>query len=60
MTKRNPLDPREQIAVALGARLVCQWCYPHFKARLEGRSSDHERCNDFECGCYCQDRLKVN
>jgi hypothetical protein len=60
MTKRNPLDPREQIAAALGARRVCAWCTPHFRAQLEGRRCDHTRCDDFECGCHCQDRLKVN
>ncbi len=60
MTKRKPLDPREQIAAALGGRRVCQWCHPHFKARLEGRPSDHTRCDDFDCGCHCQDRLLVN
>lgn len=60
MTKRNPLDPREQIASALGARPVCVWCMPHFRARLEGKPSDHTRCDDLDCGCHCQDRLKVN
>lgn len=37
MSKRNPLDPRDQIAATLGARRVCPWCYPHFRAKLEGR-----------------------
>ena len=55
--KRNPLDPREQIA---GGRRVCAWCYPHYKARLEGRSCDHTHCNDLACGCHCQDRTRVN
>jgi len=59
-TKRNPLDPHQRIAAALGATRVCQWCAPHFRARLEYRPSDHTRCNDFDCGCHCQDRLKVN
>jgi hypothetical protein len=58
--KRNPLDPREQIAAALGGRPVCPWCAPHFRARLEGRSGDHTRCDDLHCGCHCQDPLKVN
>jgi hypothetical protein len=60
MTKRNPLDPRDQLAKALGARRVCAWCHPHFRARLEGRPSDHTPCDDLECGCHCQDRTKVN
>lgn len=63
MTKRNPLDPRAQIAAALGARIVCKSCYPRFKARLEeGRETDpdHEPCNDAECGCHCQDRQREN
>jgi hypothetical protein len=58
--KRNPLDPREQFAAAIGARRVCEWCAPHFRARLEGRVSDHTRCDDLHCGCHCQDPLKVN
>jgi hypothetical protein len=46
--------------VAATAR-VCEWCDPHFRARREGRSAgDHTRCDDFECGCHCQDRTKVN
>ena len=45
---------------ALDARPVCAWCAPHFSAKLEGRSSDHTRCDDLDCGCHCQDRLKVN
>lgn len=48
--KRTP----EQIA------RVCTWCEPHFRAKLEGRSSDHTRCDDFRCGCHCQDRTNVN
>lgn len=58
--KRNPLDPREQFAATIGARRVCEWCAPHFRARLEGRGSDHTRCDDLHCGCHCQDPLKVN
>ena len=60
MTKKNPLDPRDQIADALGARRVCEWCTPHFRAKLEGRPSDHTRCDDFDCGCHCQDGRNVN
>ena len=60
MRKRNPLDPHEQFAAAVGARRVCEWCAPHFRARLEGRGSDHTRCDDLHCGCHCQDPLKVN
>lgn len=59
-TKRNPLDPHQRIAAAIGGKRVCLWCAPHFRARLERRPSDHSRCNDFDCGCHCQDRLKVN
>lgn len=59
-SKKNPLDPREQIATALGGRVVCEWCKPHFRARLERRSSGHTRCGDLHCGCHCQDPLKVN
>ena len=58
--KRAPLDPSTQIAQALGARVICVWCKPHFLAQLEGRPSDHTRCDDFECGCHCQDRTRVN
>lgn len=58
--KRGSLDPSTQIAAALGGRVICPWCAPHFCARLEGRSSDHARCDDFECGCHCQDRTRVN
>ena len=62
MTKRNPLDPRNQVAAALGAKRVCKWCDPHFRARLEGRPSDHTPCDslDFDCGCHCQDGRLVN
>ena len=59
-SKRNPLDSREQFAAAMGARRVCEWCAPHFRAKLEGRGSDHTRCDDLHCGCHCQDPLKVN
>ena len=59
-SKRNPLDPRDQIAKALGARRICPWCAPHFRARLEGRPSEHMRCDDFSCGCHCQDGRSVN
>jgi len=58
--KKNPPDPREQIATALEARRVCPWCAPHFRAKIEGRSSDHTRCDDFSCGCHCQDGRSVN
>lgn len=61
MTKpKSPLDPKTQIAQALGGRAVCPWCAPHFRARLEGRPSDHTHCDDFDCGCHCQDRTRVN
>ena len=59
-SKQNLLDPRDQIAAALGARSVCAWCAPHFRAKLEGRPSDHTRCDDFSCGCHCQDGRSVN
>ena len=60
--KKRPVDPLDQIANAnaLSAQRVCEWCKPHFRARIEGRSSDHTRCDDFDCGCHCQDRLRVN
>jgi len=58
--KRDPLDPHVQFAAALKAKRVCKWCKPHFQARLGGRPSDHTRCDDFDCGCHCQDRLRVN
>ena len=58
--RSNPLDPHEQFAAAIGARRVCEWCAPHFRARREGRGSDHTRCDDLHCGCHCQDPLKVN
>lgn len=59
MTKK-PLDPREQFAAAIGGRPVCAWCHPHFRARMAGRPSDHTPCDDFDCGCYCQDQRTVN
>jgi len=59
-SKRNPIDPRDQIVTALGARRVCPWCAPHFRAKIEGRSSGHTRCDDFSCGCHCQDGRSVN
>lgn len=58
--KKNLLDPHRPVALALGGRKVCLWCDPHFRARLEGRGSDHTRCDDFDCGCHCQDRTRVN
>ena len=58
--KKNPLDPREQIATALSGRPVCAWCAPHFRAKLEGRPSDHTPCDNFACGCHCQDGRSVN
>jgi hypothetical protein len=60
VTKQNPLDPRDQIAKARGAKPVCAWCDPHFRARLEGQPSDHTPCDDFGCGCHCQDGRTVN
>ena len=41
-------------------RRICAWCAPHFRAKIEGRSSDHTRCDDFSCGCHCQDGRAVN
>ncbi|HSX22889.1 MAG TPA: hypothetical protein VLE97_08970 [Gaiellaceae bacterium] len=60
MSKKSPLDPRHQFAKAIGGKLVCEWCSPHFRARLEGRPSDHTRCDDLDCGCHCQDGRSVN
>lgn len=60
MTKRNPLDPRDQVATVLGAKRVCKWCDPYFRARLESRPSDHTHCDDSDCGCHCQDGRLVN
>jgi len=57
--ERDPLDPREA-AAAIAARRVCAWCAPHARARAEGRPSDHTRCDDLQCGCHCQDPLKLN
>jgi len=60
VTKRNLLDPHDQVAAALGAQRVCAWCAPHFRAKLAGRPADHTRCDALECGCHCQDRTRVN
>ena len=56
---RNSIDSCNQSATELGARRICSWCAPHFRARLEGRSSDHTQCDDFDCGCHCQDGTRT-
>jgi hypothetical protein len=60
MTKRNPLDPHDAFAKAMGARRVCATCAPHLRAQFAGKPSDHLRCNDQECGCRCQDAGRIN
>lgn len=56
MTKKNLLDPSNQIAKALGARKICTVCAPFERARLTGRGPQpHPRCEDVSCGCSCWD-----
>jgi len=59
MSKKNPLDPSEQFAKAIGGRKICRMCTPFERTRfMHIGSGEHPRCSDIECGCSCQDAAR--
>lgn len=61
MTKKPPLPlDKSKVAKALNARAVCAGCRLYAKARAVGVALNHEPCMNADCGCACQDRMRVN